>query len=204
MRIAILSESSADEAALRLLVDAVLGIRTQCVDVNLKSRGYPSVRNVLPAVIRFLQYQTEADALVTVIDSDHTSLIGGPKNRLTELNNIVRETLSSLGPVHARPKLRVALGVCSPAIEAWLLSPRMPHITEQAWEDGLRQNREPYSKRELKKELYKVDYPGLEHMRSKMIDAAGHAAASLGHLENAFPNGFGNLAKELRSWRSLG
>jgi hypothetical protein len=50
MHVAILSESSADETALRILVDAVLGIKTTPIAMNLESRGWSSVRSILPTI----------------------------------------------------------------------------------------------------------------------------------------------------------
>jgi len=67
MKVAVLSESAADEAAIRILVDAVLMQQTEPVGPPpLRSRGWPAVLSVLPGVIRHLQYQTDADGLVVV------------------------------------------------------------------------------------------------------------------------------------------
>lgn len=71
MKVAILSESSADEAALRILTDAALGTATTLPDpLSLKSRGWASVPRILPAVISHLHYQTDCAGLVVVIDSN--------------------------------------------------------------------------------------------------------------------------------------
>ena len=43
MRVAILSESGADEAAMRILVDAILGITTVPVAIQLVTRGWPDL-----------------------------------------------------------------------------------------------------------------------------------------------------------------
>jgi len=56
----------------------------------------------------------------------------------------------------------------------------------------------------LKKQLYGSDYRSLELMTRKMTEAAQVVAGDLPVLERAFPNGFGSLAKELRSWRRIG
>ncbi len=85
MRVAILSESSADEAGLRVLVDAVLGVKTEPVAMNLESRGWTSVLSTLPTISKALQYRTDAEGLVVVVDSNHTYLARDePKNRLRE------------------------------------------------------------------------------------------------------------------------
>lgn len=166
MRVAILSESSADEAALRFLVDAALGIKTVPVaDFPLRSRGFNAVRAALAAIIRFLQYRTEADGLVVVVDSNHTSLDdGAEKNRLRELRKASDEVCAHLGAVAGRIPLRVAIGVAAPAIEAWLLCKRRLEISEAAWEQGLRSKQEPYSKLDLKRWLYEVEFASLKLM----------------------------------------
>jgi len=70
MKIAVLGESPEDEAAIKILVDGVLGYETQLVDLPpLRTRGW-TVINLLPAIIKKLHYQTDAEALVVVWDSD--------------------------------------------------------------------------------------------------------------------------------------
>jgi hypothetical protein len=101
MRVAILSESSADEAALRILVDAVLGVVTTVPSTTpLRSRGWHAVRNVLPVITKELQYRTDAEGLVVVVDSNHTYLSGDePRNRLREFQELVQRCQRQLRPV---------------------------------------------------------------------------------------------------------
>ena len=205
MRVAILSESTADESALRVIVDAVLGVKTIPVATNLQSRGWHAVRTTLPAISKTLQYRTDAEALIVVVDSNHTYLSGEePKNRLREFQEIVQRCQQQLRPVSGRVPLKIAVGVAAPAIEAWWLCKSNPQISEAAWEKGLVDKRDPYSKQELKKLLYGSDYSSLEVMTKKMTEAAEEVSRDLLLLERAFPSGFGSLAKELRSWRRIG
>jgi hypothetical protein len=205
MRVAILSESSADEAALRILVDAVLGVKTTSMPLNLESRGWSSVRNILPAVSKTLQYRTDAEGLVVVVDSNHTYLSQDePKNRLRDFQELVRRCQRELKTVPGRVPLKIAVGVAAPAIEAWWLCQSNPQISETAWEKGLTDKRDPYSKQELKRQLYGSDYCSLEMMTQKMTQAAEAVAGDWSLLEKSFPSGFGSLAQELRSWRRIG
>lgn len=205
MKIAILSESSADDAALRILVDATLGVRTEAIELPLRTRGWPAVRTILPTVIKFLQYRTDADGLVVVADSNHSPFApNGTNSRLHELQQRVQSLLASLSSVHGRPILRVAVGVASPAIEAWLLSHQRQNIHEEAWQTGLTTKRDPYSKLELKRYLYGVERPSLKLETEKMIEAANELSTQVDHLERQFPAGFGALAAELRRWRQHG
>src|SRR5437879_2482985 len=81
MNIALLSESPADEAALRVLVAAVLGARPHFLSPGLRARGWPNVAQVLPAVIRHLHFQTDAELLVVVVDSDDSVVHTAPHER---------------------------------------------------------------------------------------------------------------------------
>ena len=204
MRVAILSESAADEAGLRVIVDALLGFKTIPVDTNLRSRGWNAVLNVLPATAKKLHYLSDTDALVVVVDSNHTYLSGDqPKNRLRDFQALVESCRNQLSPVRGRVPLKIAVGVAAPAIEAWWLCRTHPQISEAAWESGLEERRDPYSKLDLKKWLYGAENSALEHMKEKMVEAAQGHQNDLAVLERAFPHGFGWLAGEIRSWRRL-
>ena len=68
----VLIPTSADEAALRILVDAVLGVVTTVPSTTpLRSRGYHAVRSILPVIIKELHYRTNAEGLIVVVDSNH-------------------------------------------------------------------------------------------------------------------------------------
>jgi hypothetical protein len=95
------------------------------------------------------------------------------------------------------------VGVAAPAIEEWWLCRTHPHISEAAWERGLDEKRDPYTKLELKKWLYGAENNSLEHMTTKMVEAARGLGSDFAVFERAFPNGFGTLSQEIRSWRRL-
>lgn len=206
MRVAILSESPADEAALRILVDAALGVTTTVPTgmPPLRNRGWPGVRDVFPAVVRQLHFKTAADGIFLVVDSNHASVVeNSPKNRLIELRQMVATLRKELKPVGGYPPIKIAVGVASPAIEAWLLCREHGDISEAAWEQGLAAQRDPYSKLALKKRLYGVDKPSLALATDCMVKAAHVIGRELPLLEARFPNGFGSMMRELRSWRTL-
>jgi hypothetical protein len=57
----------------RLLSDseAILGRQTESViHAGLRHRGWPTVRTVLPAVLKELHYHTDADGFVLIVDSN--------------------------------------------------------------------------------------------------------------------------------------
>ncbi|MEX0741968.1 MAG: hypothetical protein WD079_04165, partial [Phycisphaeraceae bacterium] len=74
MRVAIVSESIADETALRVIVDAALGMRTMPVVPAIRYRPGHTFMRDLPAILRTLHKHGGADGLVTVVDSDDTPI----------------------------------------------------------------------------------------------------------------------------------
>jgi hypothetical protein len=144
MKIAVYSESPADEAALRILLDAIRGEPTTPVDVhnNLRANGWSSVRALLPNTIRFLYYQTDADGLVVLVDSDDTpvhrpehEVAGGfqPTCRVCMFRDLADRTLAAIAPHRPDRTLRVAVALAVPAVEAWWRCGLDPHVTEQSW-----------------------------------------------------------------------
>ena len=210
MKIAILSESPADEAALRILATYVLGEPFTLVQATLRARGWPSVEQVLPPIIRHLHFNTEADGLIVVCDSDdspvHTPEHDAPGYfhplcRICRLRAAFRRTVKNLPPAHGRARVLRAVGVCVPAIEAWLLCGRDTSITEQAWLDGQASGAMPYTRRVLKWKVYGTERPSLEHELKRAVQEVSRHHGDVRRLENDFPNGFGALARDLREWR---
>ncbi len=210
MKLAILSESPADEAALQVLVGYVLGGPFTTVQSALRARGWPSVEQVLPPIIRHLHFNTDADGLVVVVDSDdspvHTPDHDAPGYyhpycRVCRLRTVFRRTIKNLPPAHGRDRVLRAVGICVPALEAWLLCGRDTSITEQAWLDGQAANQPPYSRKELKWKVYGTERPSLQLEMRRAVQEVSRHHGDVRRLENDFPNGFGALAKDLRQWR---
>lgn len=210
MKIALLSESPADEAALRVLVEYVLGQPFTVVQSALRARGWPSVEQVLPSIIRHLHFNTAAAGLVVVVDSDdspvHTAEHEAPGYyhphcRVCRLRGVFRRTIKNLPPARGRSKVLRAVGLCVPAFEAWLLCGRDTSVTEQAWLAGQATNRLPFTRRELKARVYGTVRPSLQHETKRMLQEVSRHHGDTRRLENDFPNGFGALARDLRSWQ---
>jgi len=212
MKVAILSESPADEAAIRILVDALLGRALEPPAMPpLRSRGYPAVVRQLPTVLRHLYYRTDAEALVVVIDSDD-SLVHDPSHeqaaaaspdcRLCEAQRILGRVQTELASKRVRPVVKTAVGLAVPSIEAWYLAGRDPHVCEAAWIQGQQSGRPPYDRLVLKKKVYGTDRPALslEIERAKAEAERIVRNGALSHMEQLFPGGFGPLAREIRAW----
>jgi len=210
MKLAILSESPADEAALCLLIEAVLGSPFVRVQANLRARGWPSVAQVLPAVIRHLHFNTDAHGLVVVVDSDdsvvHTELHERPDYfhplcRMCRLRAVFRQTTKNLPMARGRTRVLRGVGVAVPAIEGWYLAGREPDVTEEAWVAGQERGRAPYSRAQLKQRVYGTDRPSLVHATNCAIREIRRLVPDTRRLEHDFP-GFAALARDLRTWRS--
>ncbi len=210
MKLAILSESPADEAALRVLVEFVLGAPFVKVQPALRARGWPSVEQVLPAILRHLHFNTAADGLVVVVDSDDTVVHDDtheaagyfhPQCRICRLRAVFRRTLKNLPPAHGRARVLRAVGLAVPAIEAWYLCGRDTAVTETAWIAGQESGRQPYSRAELKWRVYGTERPSLPFELRRAVQEVSRHHGDVRRLENDFPRGFGALARDLRSWR---
>lgn len=210
MKVALLSESPADEEVLRVLVEAVLGARPQFVSPGLRARGWPNVVQVLPAVIRHLHFNTGADTLVVTCDSDdsvvHTAAHNAPGYfhphcRMCQLRAVFRQTTKKLPPAQGRDRVLRVVGVAVPALEAWLLCGRDSAVSEAAWVAGQASGQQPYSRAELKWRVYGTDRPSLPHeIRCALHEVERHRRDPR-RLESDFP-GFAALAGDLREPRA--
>ncbi len=211
MKLAILSESPADEAALRVIVEYVLGGPFVTVQASLRARGWPSVEQVLPSILRYLHFSTDADGLVVVVDSDdspvHTVEHEAPGYyhpfcRICRLRAVFRRALKNLPPARGRDRVLRAVGLAVPAIEAWYLCGRDTSVTEAAWVNGQRAGRPPFTRRELKWRVYGTERPPLPLEIRRAVQEVSRHQGDLRRLENDFPQGFGSLARDLRAWRT--
>ena len=209
MKLAILSESPADEAALRVLIEGVLRSPVQIVQASLRARGWPSVAQVMPAIIRHLHFNTDADGLAVVVDADdsvvHTQEHEAPgyyhpQCRLCQLRAVYRQTVKKFPPARGRDRIFRAVGVAVPAVEGWYLCGRDPSVTEAAWLQGQVIGRPPYTRHELKWRVYGTERPSLPHEIRCAVEEARRHVADTRRLENDFP-GFGSLAADLRAWK---
>ena len=209
MKLAILSESPADEAAIRVLVEGVLGTAVHQVQAGLRARGWPHVIQVLPAIVRHLHFNTTAQGLVVVVDSDdsvvHTAAHEAPNYyhplcRMCQLRSVFRRTAKKLPPVNGRTRVLRCVGVAVPAVEAWYLCGNDQGVNEAAWTDGQQRGTLPYTRRELKWRVYGTDRPSLPYETQRALEAVRRHRGDLRRLEFDFPMGFGLLAQDLRAW----
>ena len=211
MKLAVLSESPADQAAIRILVEGILDRETAKIVPRLASRGWPFVLDVLPNILRHLYYRTDADGLVIVVDSDdspvHELSHEDPEKldlrcRLCQLRQAVDRTMTELRSRAERAPLKTAIGVAVPAIEAWFLCGAGAPGSEAEWArtlgetgGGLREKRLA-----LKREVYGTDRPSLRLETKRAIEESHRLIQHLPRLKKRFPAGFGALVQDLERW----
>jgi hypothetical protein len=210
MKVAYFAESPADQAALLILTEAILDVKTDAVThQGLRHRGWPAVRTVLPAVLRELHYHTDAEGLVLAVDSNgsppHLPAHEAPgvleaNCRLCQLRRIAADVFAKVRPRPFAPPLKIAIGLAVPTIEAWLLCGADPHASEAAWINGQKAGRLPYSKSDLKRQLYGTSHPSLATETVAMQAAAMRLASTLDTLDRLFPHGFRALSRTLQDW----
>lgn len=211
MKVAVFSEAEADEAGITVLVGGVLGVEVE--PVTLLSRpgnGWPFVLQFLPTVVQQLYYGTDAEALVTVVDSDDSPVHhfdheqAGQRDtscRLCVLRRRIAEVKASLNPMAGREMLKTAVGLAVPSIEAWFQCMSDTHVNEVTWENKLRGVRINYTKESLKLAAYGSDRAPMRHKIDIARQSAARLVVDLDMFEALFPGGFGSFARELRSWQ---
>jgi hypothetical protein len=209
MKLAVLSESEADEAALRVIAEGILGRQVEWHrGFRRRSSGFGSVPGLLRSALMELHYHTDVDGLLVVVDSDHTPLhirehepgYTEQTCRLCILKGIVNDFSSRIGSRPNGTSLKAAIGLAAPEIEAWYLCGLEPWATEANWLADLAAGRHGSYRARLKPQAYGVDRASLSLMISKAREHATRLAGDLQQLEANFQNGFGPLAREIRSW----
>jgi hypothetical protein len=210
MKVAILSESEADETAVRILAQGLLGTEVAIVPLRVRSRGWQAVFVTLPIILKHLHFHTDADGLIVVTDSDHSpmhleshnQLDGADEDcRLCTLRRIVEHTLKPLAERPCGSPLKTALGLAVPQIEAWYLFGLDPHVGEANWHaaaDGLC----PFTSNKLKEQAYGNSRPSLELETRRASEHARRIVEQqrLPELRRWFPGGLGALADDLKNW----
>jgi len=211
MRIAVVSESPADEAAIKILVDAILGHETELVSAaRLRPGGWPQVLQLLPSIFKALHYYTDAEGIAVVVDSDSSpvhlllnhaiSQNCHSECRLCLLRSYLRTSLATVSPVPNRVTIKTAVGLAVPAIEAWYRCGLDPHVNEARWIGNLTGEKIRFSKRSLKVDVYGSDQPSLKTETIVAIEAPRPLVQNIEELHQLFPSGFGCLLADIRNW----
>ena len=73
-------------------------------------------------------------------------------------------------------------------------------MSEATWIQQQQAEKYAHVKNQLKRDVYGTDRPSLSLETESAIREAQRLKIQLHLLEEAFPNGFGTLARDIRSW----
>lgn len=127
MKIVFFGESPADQAALAVFTEGILGQPPETIDMGLEAHGVDGVLKTLGGVFRGVYYNSDAEGLVVVVDCDDTPLHHPDHEkpgqndegcRLCQSHYIIAQARKSLKARPGRPGLKVAIGLAVPAVEA--------------------------------------------------------------------------------------
>jgi hypothetical protein len=208
MKVAILSESPADETAVCILLRGLLRIDVQPTVRRARAGGWNTVVNVLPAALKELHFRRTASALVVVIDSDNSPVHvidheqsgnANPGCRYCLLQRLIGDVQRQLPQQPGQRPVDTALAVAVPAIEAWYQCGR--ECTEAGWtmqqKSGVRSRPAIQG---LKRTVYGTERPSIELETARATACANGLVQDLSALEQLFPMSFGRFAAEVRSW----
>jgi hypothetical protein len=210
MKIVFFGESPADQAAMKVLAEGILGEPVELTDMAVEGHGVTGVLNALFGVFRGAYYSSDAEGLVVVVDSDDTELHRADHDkpgksdadcRLCQARKIIAKARAHLKAMPGRSELKVAIGLAVPAIEAWYLVGKNHQVGEAQWRVGLEANRRPFTRSQLKDWVYRTTRPSLEQETKCAVEEARRIIENLNAIETAFPDGFGLMAAEIRSWK---
>ena len=209
MRIGILSDSKVDEAAYKILVESVLGHSVDLYKDYRARGGWFTAKKMVQWIMRELHF-AGADGFLFIGDSDstpphtadhETHADGYPNCRLCQIEKIVENTLGTLPARAGKPPLKVAIGMATPVIEAWLLSGDDPHCTEARFRDDQSNGRLTRQTRlDLKRQKYGSLQASSDIRMQRTLNNAHRIARDIETLEQRFQFGFGHLRKSLAEW----
>ena len=211
MKIGYYCESPADRAALAIVVEGILAAPPEPINMDLEAHSVPGFFSALDGVFRGIHYNSDAEGLLIVVDSDDTELHdvahdtpgqADARCRFCQIRQILAPVGKQLRPRKGLPELKVAVGLAVPAIEAWYLVGKEHQAGEAAWRVGVSAGKLPFTRPQLKQLVYGTERPSLELETARAVQEARRIIQDLPAIETAFPAGFGLMAREIRSWRS--
>ena len=209
MKIGYFCESPADQAAMAVFTEGLLGQPPEPINMDLEAHSVPAFFSALDGVFRGVHYNSDAEGLIVVVDCDDTPMhdpahdkpgSNEERCRLCQVRKIITQVQKQLKPRKGRPELKVAIGLTVPAIEAWYLVGENHQVGEAAWKAGLAGGKPPFTRPRLKELVYETDRPSLELETERAIREARRIIHDMKAIETAFPVGFGLMANEIRSW----
>ena len=168
MKIGFYCESPADQAALAVFVEGILGEPPEPINMDIEGHGVTGVLSTLDGVIRGVYYNSDADGLVIVVGGERHRIAQqrnlrccklAERCRMCQLRKIIAGPESVEGHTRAYCLEGVAVGLTVPAIEAWYLVGKNHEVGEALLDcPVVRRNRRPFTS-QLKQEIYGTERP---------------------------------------------
>src|SRR5262249_14016434 len=142
MKVGYYCESPADQAAMAVFVEGILGEPPEPINMDLEAHSVAGFFMALDGAFRGVPYNSDADGLIVVVCSDDTELHDPTHDttpaavedcRLCRVRKIIDKARRHLRPRQGRPELKAAFGLAVPAIEAWYLAGKEHQVGEPAW-----------------------------------------------------------------------
>jgi hypothetical protein len=158
MKIGYYCESPADQAALTIFAEGILGKPPEPINMDLEAHSVPGFFSALDGVFRGVHFNSDAEGLIVLVDSDDSELHqpahdtpGGSveRCRFCQIRKIIAQAQRQLKPRQGRPSLKVAIGLAVPAIEAWYLVGKEHQVGEAAWMTGGAAGKRPFTRPQL-------------------------------------------------------
>jgi hypothetical protein len=211
MKVGIVSESPADDAVIRILLEAITRRKIDVIaSARVRAGGWPSMLQVIEVEYKRLHYATDAHAIVAIADSDDSPIHDDGHTQSNSICDNCRFCLISERIQRAQSNVRKrqdgsqitsAIGLAIPSIEAWLLCGTDPHCVEAHFVRELVSRKSLlHLRRKLKQQLYGTITPPLRLEIEIASQEARRHAADLSQLETHFPRGFMPFAQQVRSW----
>src|SRR6266852_3197067 len=109
MKIGYYCEQQADQAAMAVFTEGILGEPPEPINIPLEARSVPAFFSALDGVFRGVHYNSDAEGLIIVVDCDKTALHdlahdatgGGDEDcRLCQARKIITKARKQLRPRH--------------------------------------------------------------------------------------------------------
>ena len=137
MKVGLVSESPADDAAIQILLEAISGQQIEPIGrARIRAGGWPSMLQAIQVEYTRLCYHTDAQAIIAVADSDDSAIheIAHDRShsdfencRFCLLSERIRHTRSRLRPRPDGHQVYSAVGLAVPALRGlafvWVRSP---------------------------------------------------------------------------------
>jgi hypothetical protein len=211
MRIGFYGESPADQAAMGVFTEGIIGEPPERISMDLAADGVGRVLSTLRDVLIAVHYNSDAEGLVVVVDADDTDLHDSTHDfmsaendgcRLCKCLKIIAKARNRVKPRQGRPELQIAVGLAVPSIEAWYLAGKNHQVGEAAWKTGLASGRLPFTRPQLKELVYGTNRPSIELETERATAEARRIIADMKAIESASPAGFGLMAEQIRTWKA--